>query len=198
MKAAINARIAADAEAAALAAAAAAPPAVVAEAPAAMMKIMPKFEHQSLPDFMSGKLRDYPMWKKDWLELVSGRYDPAHELRLIRKSVPKKIRHVVNRLTSMPDMWEFMDEEYGKDSELTSERVDYLHAFQFSKGANSEAQKFMELHDRWTEVYHDLESVGQQEVLNHAPTIRDFVKLLLGNAIMEHYIAMNKELKARE
>ena len=157
MQSAINTRNAAAMEAAAAAAAAA----EVVEVPAARMKITPKFERQSLPDFTSGKLREFPMFKKDWLELVSDRYDPAHELRLIRKSVPKSVQHVVTRLTSMPDMWEFMDEEFGGHSELTSERIDHLHAFQYSEGAASESQKFMELYDWWTEVYHDLESVGE-------------------------------------
>ena len=52
-----------------------------------------------------------------------------------------------------------MDEEFGKHSKLTSDRVDHLHAFGYSKGAVSESQKFMELYDRWAEVYFDLESV---------------------------------------
>ena len=90
-----------------------------------------------------------------------------------------------------------MDEEYGKHSKLTSKRVDYLHAFQYSKGAVSESQKFMELYDRWTEVYQKLESVGKQGVLDHAPTIKDFLKLLPGKAIVECYIATNKELSAK-
>ena len=137
------------------------------------------------------------MFKKDWLELVSDRYNPAHELRLIRKNVPESVWHVVTRLTSMTNVWEFMDEEFGKHSELTSDRVDHLHAFQYSKGAVSESQKFMELYDRWAEVYYDLESVGEQEVLNHTPTIRDFIKLLPGKAIVEHYIAMEKELAVK-
>ena len=137
------------------------------------------------------------MFKKDWLELVSNNYEPAHELRLIRKSIPESVRHVVTRLTSMTEVWEFLDEEFGKHSELTSERVDYLHAFQYRKGAVSESQKFMELHDRWTKVYHDLESVGKQGVLDHAPTIKGFVKLLPGKAIVEHYIATSKELSAK-
>ena len=144
MQAAINAKNAALVEAATAAAA----PAEVVEVPAARMKITPKFERQSLPDFTSGKLREFPMFKKDWLELVSDRYDPAHELRLIRKCVPESVRHVVTRLTSMTEVWKFLDEEFGKDSELTSDRVDHLHTFQYSKGAVSKSQKFMELHDR--------------------------------------------------
>ena len=165
--------------------------------PTVNKKITPKFERQSQPDFTSGKLREFPMFKKDWLELVSDNCDPAHELRLIRKCVPESVQHVVTRLSSMTEVWEFLDEEFGKHSELTSERVDYLHAFQYSKGAVSESQKFMELYDRWTEVYSDLESIGKQDVLDHAPTIKGFVKLLPGKAIVERYIATNKELSAK-
>ena len=55
----------------------------------------------------------------------------------------------------------------------------------------------MELHDRWTEVYHNLESVGKQGVLDHAPTIKDFLKLLPGKAIVERYFATNKKLSAK-
>ena len=55
----------------------------------------------------------------------------------------------------------------------------------------------MELYDRWAEVYFDLESVGEQEVLNHTPTIRDFVKLLPGEAIVQCYVATEKELSAK-
>ena len=105
MQAAINVRNAATIEAAATATAAA----EVVEVLAARKKITPKFERQSLPDFTSRKLREFPMFKKDWLELVSDRYDPAHELRLIRKSVPELVRHVVTRLTSMTEVWEFLD-----------------------------------------------------------------------------------------
>ena len=143
MQAAINARNAAIVEAAAAAATAA-----TAEASAAKKKIGPKFEKQSLSDFKSGKLREFPTWKKDWTEMVSGNYDDAYEMRLIRNCVPESVRHVVSRFKSMPEIWEFLDEEFEKHSKLTSERVDYLHTFQYSKGAVSEPQKFMELYDR--------------------------------------------------
>ena len=83
-------------------------------------------------------------------------FDAAQEIRLIRKCVPEAVKHVVTRMSSMAEVWEFLDEEFGKHSELTSERVDYLHAFKYSKDAVSEAAKFMELYDRWIEVYSDL------------------------------------------
>ena len=56
----------------------------VMEAPAVKRTIGPRFERQSLPDFKSGKLRDYPTFKKDWREMVKDNFDPAQEIRLIR------------------------------------------------------------------------------------------------------------------
>ena len=129
--------------------------------------------------------------------MVSDNFDDAQEMRLIRKCVPESVQHVVTRLSSMAEIWEFLDEEFGKHSKLTSERVDYLHTFKDSKDAVSESQKFMELYDRWTEVCSDLESIGKQDVLDHSPTIKGFVKLLPGKAIVERYIATNKELSAK-
>ena len=72
------------------------------------------------------------MWKKDWQELVSDRCNPTDDLRMIRKHVPESVRKLVTRLMSMPDVWKFLDEEFGKHSELISNRVDHLHVFQYS------------------------------------------------------------------
>ena len=46
----------------------------------------------------------------------------------------------------MEEIWKFLDDKYGKDSELSSERVAYLHNLQCSKNATTEAAKFKELH----------------------------------------------------
>ena len=75
-----------------------------------------------MPDFKGGKLRDYAMWKRDWKDLISGRYDPNHELRMIRERVPEKVRGLVEHLTSMDEVWTLLDEEFGKHSELVSDR----------------------------------------------------------------------------
>ena len=53
------------------------------------------------------------------------------------------------------------------------------------------------MYKRWIEVYSDLESVGKQEVLDHAPTIKGFATKLPSKAIGERYVAMTKELKAK-
>ena len=53
--------------------------------------------------------------------MVSNNFNDAHEMRLIRKCVPESVQHVVTRMSSMAEIWEFLDEEFGKHSELTSE-----------------------------------------------------------------------------
>ena len=111
--------------------------------------------------------------------------------------MPKDVKDEVTRMATIEEIWEFLDDEYGKDSELTYERVDYLHGFKYSKDAVSEAAKFKELYKCWSTVYSDLESVGKQEVLDHAPTIKGFVTKLPSKAIGERYVAMTKELKLK-
>ena len=98
----------------------------------------------------------------------------------------------------MEEIWKFLDDEYGKDSELTSEHVDYLHNFQYSKSATTEAAKFKELHRCWSTVYSDLANVDQLQILNHTPTLKGFIGKLPSKASLDRYITMEKELKAKK
>ena len=77
---------------------------------------------------------------------MKGYFEPVEERRAIRECVPSDIKPDIVRLRTMEEIWKFLDDEYGKDSELTSEHVDYLHNFQYSKSATTEAAKFKELH----------------------------------------------------
>ena len=98
----------------------------------------------------------------------------------------------------MEEIWQFLDNEYGKNSKLSSERVAYLHNFQCSKNATTEAAKFKELHRCWSTVYSDLANMDQLEILNHAPTLKTFISKLPSKASLDRYIAMAKELKAKK
>ena len=104
-QAAINAKNAANTEAAA--------PAVT-EAPAPATRPAPRgpgFEKRSLPSFRSGELREYPTFKANWKETVKGYYEPAEERRAIREQVPKEIKPDIIRLKTMEEIWEFLDSE---------------------------------------------------------------------------------------
>ena len=119
------------------------------------------------------------MFKSDWTKTVHGYLDPAEEQRAIRECVPKDIRPDIEKLESMEEIWEFLDEEYGKPSELSTERIDYLHNFQCLRTATTEAAKFKELYRCWSNVHSDLTKVNQLDTLDHVPTLKTFLALPL-------------------
>ena len=81
---------------------------------------------------------------------------------------------------------------------LSKERVDYLHAFQYSKAATTEAAKFKELYRCWSTVYSDLAKVDQLDALDHAPTLKTFLGKLPSKASGQRYIAMDSELRLKK
>ena len=114
--------------------------------------IGPRFERRPLPTFKSGKLRDYPTFKSDWLEAVVGYFKPSEERCAIRDCVPEDIRPDIERMRTMEEIWKLLDDEYGKPNELSAERVAYLHTYQYPKTATTEAAKFKELYRCWSTV----------------------------------------------
>ena len=98
----------------------------------------------------------------------------------------------------MEEIWEFLDDEYWKPRKLSIERVAYLHAFQYSKTATTEATKFKELYQCWSTVYSDLAKVNQLDVLNHPYALDTFLRKLPSKASKWRYIAMASELRSKE
>ena len=138
------------------------------------------------------------MFKSDWAEAVNGYFEPSEEQRAIRDCVPEDIRPNIERMQTMEEIWKFLDDEYGKPSELSAKRVAYLHSYQYSKTATTEAAKFKELYWCWSTVYSDLAKVDQPEALNHAPTLKKFLSKLPSEASTQKYIAMAKELRPKK
>ena len=112
--------------------------------------------------------------------------------------MPKDIKPDIERMKTMEEIWKHLDDEYGKPSELSSERVTFLQTFQCSKTASTEAAKFKELHRCWSTVYSDLAKVDQLEALNHAPTLKTFLSKLPSRASTTRYIAMATELRLQK
>ena len=61
---------------------------------------------------------------------MDGYSKPSEERRAIRDCVPEDIRPNIERMQTMEEIWKFLDDEYGKPSELSAKRVDYLHSYQ--------------------------------------------------------------------
>ena len=97
----------------------------------------------------------------------------------------------------MEDLWELLDDEYGKATELVNDRVNCLQSFRYSKGNTSEASKFLERYATWAHILSDLEIVNEERALNHSPTISAFLNLLPSEAIVQRYVSMNADLTAK-
>ena len=98
----------------------------------------------------------------------------------------------------MKEIWDLLDNEYGKPNKLSTERVAYLHTFQYSKTATTEAAKFKELYRCWSTVYSDLAKVDQLDALDHAPMLETFLGKLPSKASGQRYIAMDSELRPKK
>ena len=138
------------------------------------------------------------MFRSDWLEAVHGYFKLSEERCAIRDCVPDDVRPKIERMRTMEEIWEFLDDEYWKPHELSIEGVEYLHAYQHSETAITEATKFKELYLCWSTIYSDLVKVNQLDVLNHWPMLKTFLRKLPSEASVMRYIAMESELRLKK
>ena len=124
----------------------------------------------------SGRLGDYPKWRKTWTKLMHPRMDLDTELEKLEECVPARAQVEIKNCTTLEAVWRFMDKEYGSPTKLAAQRVEDLHSFKYSAKAKSETTKTRELYDIWREVYSDLEVVNAVSDLDNAHCMNGFVK----------------------
>ena len=100
-----------------------------------------------------GKIQDYPTFREDWKDIVSGELSNTERQRQIRTQVPKKDKMEVSGLKTMVEVWEYMDKEYGHHGDIITRRVLDLHNFQVSKNARTASAQFHELYAVWRKVF---------------------------------------------
>ena len=83
------------------------------------------YEKRPFPRF-DGKKRNFPSFKREWSDTVTGKYPPDFELRQIRECTPKEIQPDIKNLKLLAEVWKVLNEEYGQVMELTSELIDML------------------------------------------------------------------------
>ena len=78
-----------------------------------------------------------------------GVMSPAEEQILIRANVPKAVEPDLKNLTTMEEVQEVLECEYGQVRELSHEVMTGLVKFQYLSASKTEGQKFMELQWQW-------------------------------------------------
>ena len=154
------------------------------------------FKRWDLPKF-DGQRRNYPSFKKEWTDSVSGKYDPNHEVRQLKINVPSEVEPDLKNVHEMKEIWEVLDKKYGSVMELSKELVMGLQKFRFSPAAKTESAKFKEICREFTKVYNDLKQVGELSALDHKPTLCNVAAMLPSSDSKKNYSRMRLDLIAK-
>ena len=142
------------------------------------------FERRKFPSF-DGQRRNFPSFKKEWRTCIQPSFGVELQLREIVKAVPKDIQPDIKNLKTMEEVWDVLSKEYGRPDELVTECISSLTNFQFS--SKTEGERFVELFRKWSEVFSDLEEVGEVETLNNVSILESVVKKFPGSACKSRY-----------
>ena len=66
------------------------------------------------PPHFSGKMKDYPSFKEDWLALVTPELEDHDQRIQIHNKVPEQDWCNLSNMSSMEEIWAYLDNEYGK------------------------------------------------------------------------------------
>ena len=123
----------------------------------------------------SGKMQEYPRWKHVWEVQMHQRMSIKDEMIMLAESVPKAAQRELERLKTLDQVWEFLDEEYGNKRKLAAQRVADLNQFRFPAHVKTETAKALELYEIWRDVYTDLENVDREGALDGDSVVTGFI-----------------------
>ena len=89
-----------------------------------------------------------------------------------------RVKSDVSSKETMAEVGEFLDDKYGKPTEICADRISYLQKFAYSKDAKTVGQKFKEMYACFNEVYNNLWKISHIEQLNHAVSLKMFMQRL--------------------
>ena len=142
------------------------------------------FNKKNFPDF-SGKYRDYPEFRRYWLECVQPKYEDPYQRHEIMQCVPEMMRPVLRNCENMVEVWKVLDEEYGNNIDICPEVIGELTSFKFS--SRSPTQQFLELYNKYNHAKQDLKQVNKLSELNNLTTLRMISEKLPGELLKREY-----------
>ena len=77
--------------------------------------------------------------------MIAKELDEAAQLRRIRTQIPVRDKKDVVGMSTMEQVWKYLDENYGKVDRIVAVIVQKLHVFKFSGKAKNDPDKFLEL-----------------------------------------------------
>ena len=107
------------------------------------------------------------------------------QLREITKRVPKEIEPDVKNATTMDEVWDILNHEYGKAVDICREAVEELRTMVPS--GKTDVYKFIELFRKYTQVKNDLVEFDRLRDLDNLPVIKAITMKFPSHAIKLDY-----------
>merc|ERR1712237_117422 len=107
--------------------------------------------------------------------MIAKELDEAAQLRRIRTQIPVRDKKDVIGMSTMEQVWKYLNENYGKVDRIVAVIIQKLHEFKFSGKAKNDPDKFLELYTAWRTCYCDLERIDLVAQLDLAHALSYFV-----------------------
>ena len=104
-----------------------------------------KLEKMPLPIF-NGQIEEYAEFRKDWQDVIAKELDEAAQLRRIRTQIPVRDKKDIVGMSTMEQVWKYLNENYGKVGRIVAVTIKKLHKFKLSGKAKTDVDKFLELY----------------------------------------------------
>lgn len=157
-----------------------------------------RYERRKLPEYLCGSLRKFPTFKDDWQNQVAEFLSEKDQLIEIRTRVPDRVRVQVEKSKTMKEVWGILTDEYGKPEELIKDRLAHLCGYHHPKEARTDPQKVLAMHQRFTEVYSDMDKSDALTMLNHPASLQAFMKNLPLSCVREYVLYKEQRVQQDE
>lgn len=127
------------------------------------------FKKRDPPKF-SGQARDYPKFKRLW-KAVEEQFSEANQLDTIKENVPKSVEAKIKNCQTMKDVWDRLENEFGRADEMGMTLLDGFSKLTLSH--KSEHDNFIHLFDKFEETLHDLKEIDRVQLMKEQRSMRD-------------------------
>ena len=150
------------------------------------------FKKLETPKF-SGEARDYPKFKKLW-KAVEEQFSEIHQLTMIQDNVPRAVESKIKTCQTMKDVWERLEDEFGRADEVGLALMDGFAKLTLS--ARSEHENFVLLYDKFEETLHDLKEISRGHLMKEQRSMRDLVEKM-SRGIKDRYFEYSTRERLR-
>ena len=148
------------------------------------------YKKRDFPSF-SGNLEDYPTFRKRWRVTVAPHFNNEHQLDQILISVPDKDRTELKCCTEMGQVWDILDNRYGRRDVAALHFIDKFKLLELSEPTDH--HKFVKLYESWNTTKFNLTEIDRLDTLKELQSMRETRRKMPDRMAEEYAKARNQK-----